>query len=222
MDLELFKDAITKFGLGVLIVGVLLFIPGTLSYWQGWLLMTILFVPMFIVGIILMYKNPELLRRRLNNKEIERDQQDVIFLSGIMFLLGFIIAGLNYRFEWLILPESVTWVGVFFFLLAYIMYGVVLKENSFLLRTVEVEKDQKVVDTGLYGIIRHPMYAITIVLFLSMPLILGSLLSFIIFFAYPYLIVKRIKNEEEVLEKDLKGYKEYKKKVQYRLIPYIW
>ena len=222
MDLELFKDAITKFGLGVLIVGVLLFIPGTLSYWQGWLLMTILFVPMFIVGIILMYKNPELLRRRLNNKEIERDQQDVIFLSGIMFLFGFIIAGLNYRFEWLILPESVTWVGVFFFLLAYIMYGVVLKENSFLLRTVEVEKDQKVVDTGLYGIIRHPMYAITIVLFLSMPLILGSLLSFIIFFAYPYLIVKRIKNEEEVLEKDLKGYKEYKKKVQYRLIPYIW
>jgi protein-S-isoprenylcysteine O-methyltransferase Ste14 len=170
----------------------------------------------------MMIKNPDLLRRRLNNKEKESEQKEVILLSGFMFIAGFIVAGLNYRFDWLILPDIITWIGAVFFLLAYLLYAEVLRENAYLLRTIEVEKNQKLVDDGLYGIVRHPMYAATLVLFLSMPLILGSLLSLIIFLVYPFIIVKRIKNEEEVLEKDLKGYKEYKKRVKYRLIPYIW
>ena len=222
MTKKLFVEAIIKITLGIVLVGLLLFIPGTFEFWQGWLFMGLLFIPMFIAGIILMIKNPDLLRRRLNNKEKEGEQKTVILLSVLMFLVGFIIAGLNYRFDWFILPEIFTWIGSVLFLLSYILYAEVLRENAYLLRTIEVEKDQKLVDTGLYGIVRHPMYATTLVLFLSMPLILGSLFSFIIFLAYPFIIAKRIKNEEEVLEKDLKGYKEYKEKVKYRLIPHIW
>ena len=222
MTLKLFFEAIIKFVLGVVIVGLLIFLSGSFSYTQGWIFMGLLFIPMFIVGLILMIKNPELLKRRLNNKEKETEQKIYILLSGIMFISGFIIAGLNYRYEWIVLPKIVTWIGCIIFIISYIIYGVILKENSYLLRTIEVEKEQKLVDTGLYGIIRHPMYAITLFLFLSIPLILGSIISFIIFLIYPFIIVRRIKNEEKVLEKDLKGYKKYEKKVKYRLIPFIW
>ncbi len=222
MRFKLFIEAIVKYILGLLIVGFLLFIPGTLKYKQGWVLMAILFIPMFIAGIVMMIKNPELLRRRLNNKEKNKEQKVVIIISGIMFISGFILAGLSYRFSWFILPNYIFWIGVISFLISYILYAEVLKENSYLLRTIEVEKNQKLVDTGLYGIVRHPMYAITLVLFLSMPLVLGSLISFIIFLVYPFIIVIRIKNEEIVLEKNLKGYKDYKKKVKYKLIPFVW
>ena len=184
--------------------------------------MLLLFVPMLIAGFYLMYKNPDLLRRRLKAKEKEGEQKEVVLYSGLMFIAGFIIAGLNYRFDWNTLPEIIIIIGIILFLFAYLLYAIVLKENSYLLRTIEVEKDQKLIDTGLYGIVRHPMYSATLILFLSMPLILNSLISFIIFLIYPYLIIKRINNEEQVLEKDLKGYKEYKKKVKYKLIPYIY
>ena len=222
MTFKLFIEAIIKFSLGVILVGLLLFLPGTISYWQGWLLMGLLFVPMFIAGIIMMIKNPDLLRRRLNNKEKEKEQKTVVLLSGLMFLTGFILAGLNYRFGWLILPNIISFISSVLFLFSYIMYAEILRENAYLLRTIEVEKNQKLIDTGLYGIIRHPMYSSTLILFLTIPLILGSLISFIIFLVYPFIIVKRIKNEEKVLERDLKGYLEYEKKVKYRLIPYIW
>ena len=222
MSFKLFIEAIVKYILGLLIVGFLLFIPGTLKYKQGWVLMAILFIPMFIAGIVMIIKNPELLRRRLNNKEKNNEQKVVIIISGIMFISGFILAGLNYRFSWFVLPNYISWIGGITFLISYILYAEVLRENSYLLRTIEVEKNQKLVDTGLYGVVRHPMYAITLVLFLSMPLVLGSFISFIIFLVYPFIIVIRIKNEEIVLEKNLKGYKDYKKKVKYKLIPFVW
>ena len=222
MSFRLFCEAIIKFILGVILVCLLLFIPGSISYWPGWLFIGILFIPMFIVGIIMMFKNSELLQRRLNNKEKENEQKFVIIFSGLMFVLGFILAGLNYRFNWFILPNIVIWIGTALFLVSYLLYGVVMIQNPFLLRTIEVEQDQKLVDSGLYGIVRHPMYLITIIMFLSIPLVLGSLISFIIFLIYPFIIIKRIKNEEKVLEKDLEGYKEYENKVKYRLIPYIW
>ena len=222
MTIKLFFEAILKYTLGLIIVSLLLFIPGTLSYWNGWLFTGLLFIPMFIVGVIMMIFNPELLRRRLNNKEKEKEQKIIILLSGIMFILGFILSGLNYRFKWIIIPNIITYIFSIIFIISYILYAEVLRENSFLLRTIEVEQNQKVVDTGLYGIVRHPMYSITILLFLSIPLILGSIISFIIFLIYPIIIVNRIKNEEEILEKNLKGYKDYKKKVKYKLIPFIW
>ena len=222
MNKKLFIEAIIKYLMGVLIVGLLLFIPGTFSYTQGWIFMGLLFIPMFIVGIIMMFKNPKLLKRRLNNKEKEPEQKIVIIICSVMFTIGFILAGLNYRYKLLVLPNSVTIIASIIFLLSYILYGEVLIENSYLLRTIEVEKNQKVVDTGLYRIVRHPMYSITLVLFLSIPLILGSITSLIVFLIYPFIIVRRIENEEKVLVKNLKGYKEYKKKVKYRLIPYIW
>lgn len=223
MNKKLFIKAITRYFLGVILVSILLFVPaGTLTYWNGWLFMTILFVPMFIAGIILLFKNPNLLKRRLDVKEKESEQKEVIIYSGIMFLLGFIIAGLNYRFKWLILPNIVVIISSIIFLISYLLYAEVLRENEYLLRTIKVEENQKVIDTGLYGIIRHPMYAITIFLFLSMPLVLGSVISFILFLIYPFIIIKRINNEEEVLEKQLEGYKEYQEKVKYKLIPYIW
>lgn len=222
MTIKLFFEAILKYTLGLIIVSLLLFIPGTLSYWNGWLFTGLLFIPMFIVGVIMMIFNPELLRRRLNNKEKEKEQKIIILLSGIMFILGFILSGLNYRFKWIIIPDIITYIFSIVFIISYILYAEVLRENSFLLRTIEVEQNQKVVDTGLYGIVRHPMYSITILLFLSIPLILGSIISFIIFLIYPIIIVNRIKNEEEILEKNLKGYKDYKKKVKYKLIPFIW
>ena len=221
--MKLFIQAISRFILGILLIGVLLFVPaGTLNYINAWLLMGLLFIPMFIVGLILLIKNPDLLKRRLDAKENEKEQKEVIITSGIMFLSGFIIAGLNYRYNWINLSNTTIIIASIIFIISYILYGEILRENSYLLRTIKVEKDQKVVDTGFYGIVRHPMYAITIPLFLSMPIILNSPISFIIFLIYPVLIIKRINNEEKVLEKDLKGYKEYMKKVKYKLIPYIW
>ena len=223
MSTKLFFQAMVKFLLGLALVFGLLFIPaGSLQYVNGWIFMGLLFIPMFIVGIILMIKNPELLKRRLNAKEKEGEQKQVVLLSGLMFIFGFVIAGLNYRFKWLELSNTVTIISSIIFIISYVLYGIVLKENTYLLRTIEVEKNQKVIDTGLYGIVRHPMYAATILLFLSMPLVLGSLFSFVIFLVYPVIIAKRINNEEKVLEKDLKGYAEYKKKVKYKIIPFIW
>ena len=221
--MKLFISALTKFLLGFILVGLLVFIPaGTLNYFNGILFMCLLFIPMFIAGIILMFKDPNLLQRRLNAREKENEQKEVVALSGLMFISGFIVAGLNYRFSWIVLPDIVTIISSIIFIISYILYGEVLRENTYLSRTIEVSKDQTVVDTGLYGIVRHPMYIITIILFLSIPLILGSIISFIIFLIYPFILIKRIKNEEEVLMKDLKGYKEYMKKVKYRLIPFIW
>lgn len=223
MSIKLFFEAIFKFLLGVLLVGLLIFIPaGTINFFNGWLFMGLLFIPMFIAGIIMMIKSPNLLKSRLNAKEKESDQKMVVALSGLMFLSGFILAGLNYRFNWLELSNIVVIISSIVFLLSYILYAEVLRENAFLSRTIKVEKKQKLIDTGLYGIVRHPMYLATIFLFLSMPLILGSLFSFLVFLLYPFIIIKRLNNEEKVLEKDLKGYKEYKKKVKYKLIPFIW
>ena len=204
-------------------VGILLFVPaGTLNYWNAWLFMGILFVPMLIAGIILMFKNPMLLKSRLDVKEKEKDQKYVILYSGLMFLSGFIIAGLNYRFSWIIIPNIIVIISSILFVISYILYAEVLRENTYLSRTIKVQENQKVVDTGFYSIVRHPMYAVTILLFLTMPLILGSIYSFIIFLVYPFIIAKRIKNEEEVLENNLEGYKEYKEKVKYKIIPFIW
>jgi len=223
MNVKLFFQAIIKFLFGVVIVGVLLFVPAnSFKYWNAWLFMGLLFVPMFIAGIILMIKNPELLKKRLNAKEKQNEQKQVVLFSGLMFLLGFISAGLSFRFSLLIIPRSIVIISSILFIISYILYAEVLRENIYLSRTIEVQENQKVIDTGLYSVVRHPMYAVTILLFLTMPLILGSVISFLIFLVYPLLIVKRIKNEEDVLEKELKGYKEYKAKVKYKIIPYIW
>ncbi len=221
--MKLLINALVKVISGILMVGILIFLPaGTINYWNGWLLMGILFIPMIIVGFILYFKSPELLEKRLNAKEKVGEQKIVVLASGIMFIGGFILAGFNYRYSWNILPNWVVILFSIIFILSYIMYGEVIRENKYLSRTIEVQEDQKVVDTGLYGVIRHPMYTATIFLFLSMPLILGSIYSFFVFFIYPVIIIFRLKNEEKFLEKELKGYKEYKKKVKYRLIPYIY
>ena len=223
MDMKLFFTAILKFIIGATIVGLLLFIPAnSIGYFNGWLFMGLLFIPMFIAGIILFFKNPDLLKSRLNAKEKEKSQKVVLLCSGLMFLFGFILAGLNYKYKWTKLSDAVVWIASILFIIAYILYAEVLRENTFLFRTIEVKENQKVINTGLYGIVRHPMYLITIVLFLSIPLILGSIISFLIFLIYPFIIVNRIKNEETVLEKELKGYKEYKEKVKYKLIPFVW
>lgn len=223
MDNKLFLQALSKFIIGLIIICALVFIPaGTLNYPNGWLFITLLFVPMFFAGIIMFIKAPNLLRRRLNGKEEEEEQKVVILVSGIMFLLAFVLAGLNFRFGWFKLPTVVIIMASVVFLLAYVMYGEVLRENEYLSRTIEVSENQKVVDTGLYGLVRHPMYTSTIFLFLSMPLVLDSIFSFIVMLVYPIIIMFRIRNEEKVLEKDLHGYKEYKEKVKYRLIPYLW
>ena len=223
MNIKLFIQAIIKYVFDVLIVGSLLFIPASsFQYWNGWLFMGLLFIPMFIAGIILMIKNPELLKKRLNAQERENDQKWVLLFSGLMFIAGFIVAGLNYRYKWIEMPNIVVIIYSILFIIAYILYAEVLRENTYLSRIIEVQENQKVIDTGLYGIVRHPMYAVTILLFLTMPLVLGSIISFITFLIYPFLIGKRIKNEEKVLEKDLKGYSEYKKKVKYKVIPFVW
>ncbi|MGI6259283.1 MAG: methyltransferase family protein [Anaerolineaceae bacterium] len=223
MTTKLLIDAITKFTLGVVLIGLLIFLPaGTFSYFNGWLFMGILFVPMLLLGIVLVVKNPELLRKRLDAKEKQKEQSLVVKLSGLMFLAGFIVAALGYRFDWYILPKGVAIGASVVFLIGYLLYVEVLRENTFLSRTIEVQEDQKVVDTGLYGIVRHPMYSVTLLMFLSTPLVLGSIYSFLIFLAYPFLIIKRIENEEELLEQELDGYQEYKQKVKYRLIPFIW
>lgn len=223
MNIKLFFEAIIKVLLGILIMGLLIFIPaGTVNYWNGWLLVGLLFIPMFLAGIVMMIKSPDLLKKRLNVKEKQGEQKQVILLSGLMFIAGFIVAGLNYRYGGVTLPNIVIIISSIIFVLSYIVYAEVLRENKYLSRTIEVQENQKVVDSGLYGIVRHPMYAATIFLFLSMPLILGSIYSFVIFLIYPIIIAKRIKNEEEVLEKELNGYTEYKNKVKYKMIPFIW
>lgn len=223
MTKGLFFQAIIKFLLGLVLIAALLFIPaGTVRFRNGWLFMGILFIPMFFAGIVMMCKNPELLRKRLNAKEGQSEQQLVIKLSGLMFVFGFVTAGFNFRFSWLLLPDWAVWTAMVVFLLAYLMYAEVLRENTYLSRTVEVQENQKVIDTGLYGIVRHPMYSATIVLFLSMPLVLGSPASFVIFLAYPIILARRIRNEEKVLEEELQGYTEYKEKVKYRVIPFVW
>ncbi len=223
MDRQLFVQAILKFLAGLLLVAALLFIPaGTLGYRNGWLLIAILFIPMFAAGLVMMVKNPELLRKRLNAREQEATQKQVVALSGLVFLASFVVAGLNFRFGWIVMPDWTVWVAVALFLLAYLMYAEVLRENAYLSRTIEVQDHQKVVDTGLYGVVRHPMYAATLVLFLSMPLVLGSPISFLILLCYIPIIVRRIRNEEKVLAEGLEGYAEYCRRVKYRLIPYIW
>ena len=223
MKKNLFLEAILKFLLGVVLVGLLSFLPaGTFRFPGGWLLMGILFVPMFAAGLVMLKKDPNLLKSRLDAKEKRAEQDLIVKLSGLMFLVGFVVAGLDFRFGWLPLPSWVNWVAAALFLLAYILYAEVLRENAYLSRTIEVQENQIVVNTGLYGIVRHPMYAVTLLLFLSMPLVLGSLLSFLCFLFYPVLIIKRLKDEEVFLEKELPGYTEYKKKVKYRLIPGIW
>ena len=208
---------------GLILVGLLLFLPaGTFAYPQGWLLIGILFVPMFIAGLIMMKKSPELLRKRLNVKEEQAEQKTVIALSGLMFLASFIIAGLNFRFGWIRLPLWVSYAAALLFLAGYVLYAEVLRENVWLSRTVEVQENQKVIDTGLYGIVRHPMYMSTLILFLAMPLVLGSVISFVIMLLYIPIIAKRIRNEEQVLENGLEGYTEYRKRIRYKVIPFVW
>lgn len=223
MSTKLFIQAIAKFFLGVILVGVLVFWPaGTLAFYNGWLFMAVLFIPMFGAGIVMMFKNPELLQKRLNAKEKRGEQALVVKLSGLMFLAGFVVAGLNFRFDWYMVPRGVSVGATVVFLIAYLLYAEVLRENTYLSRTIEVQEGQKVIDTGLYGIVRHPMYSVTLLLFLAMPFILGSVYSFVIFLTYPFIIAARIRNEEQLLEQELAGYKEYKQKVKYRMIPFVW
>ena len=223
MDKTLLRQALFKFFGGLLSVGVLVFLPaGTLRFWYGWLLMLVLFVPMLAAGFLMLFKSPELLRRRLNAREKEGEQKAVILLSGLMFVGAFVLAGLNYRFSWLLLPKWASLLAAVVFLLGYALFGEVLRENVWLSRTVEVQEGQKVIDKGLYGVVRHPMYAATMLMFLTMPLILGSPLSFLIILLYPFLLRKRIRNEEELLESELEGYTEYKKRVRWKVLPYIW
>ena len=223
MTPKLFANAIVKFSAGVILMSLLLFLPaGTVDYPGGKLLMAILFIPMFLAGLVMMAKDPNLLRSRLDAKEKLRTQSMVIKLSGLMFLAGFILAGLDFRFGWSRLPGWVRYLGAVLFLTAYALYAEVLRENAWLSRTIEVQEGQKVVSTGLYGIVRHPMYAVTVLLFLSMPLVLGSIPAFVVFLVYPVLIAVRIKSEEEFLRKELPGYVEYTRKVRWRMIPFIW
>ena len=223
MTPKLFLQALTKFVLGLLMIGLLLFLPaGTFDFWQAWLFIGVLFVPMFIAGIVMMIRQPELLRKRLDAKEQQQEQKWVVALSGLMFIAVFVVAGLNRRFEWYILPDRAVYVATAIFLVAYAMYAEVMRENVWLSRTVEVQENQQVVSTGLYGIVRHPMYAATLLLFLSMPLVLASLWSFVIMLIYVPIIALRIRNEEQVLEHELKGYTEYKQRVRYKVIPFIW
>jgi len=223
MSLSLFLQAIAKFFCGIVIIGLLIFWPaGTLAFFNGWLLMGILFIPMFLAGIVMMVKNPSLLQKRLQAKEKQKEQDLVVKLSALMFLIGFVMAGLGYRFHWYSLPRPVVIVAAVVFLIAYGLYAEVLRENTFLSRTIEVQEHQTVVSTGLYGIVRHPMYSITILLFLSMPLVLGSVYSLLIFLVYPFIIAKRIQYEEQLLAEELNGYREYQQTVRWRLIPFIW
>ena len=223
MSFKLFISAIIKFALGVILVGALIFLPaGTLHFIAGWLLMGILFAPMFIAGLVMMAKNPELLKKRLNAKEKLDEQQLVVKLSGLMFIVGFVLAGLDFRFNWFRMPFILSIVGAVLFLISYVFYAEVLRENTYLSRTIEVQENQKVISTGLYGIVRHPMYSTTLLLFISMPLVLGSIVALPVFLLYPFIIAKRIKSEEKLLSEELAGYKEYTEKVKYRLIPLIW
>ena len=220
---SLFAQALIKFLFGVLLAGALIFIPaGTLSFGRGWLLMGVLFIPILIAGIIMLFRSPDLLKKRLKSKEKAREQNLIVKLSGLMFLIGFIVAGLNFRFGWHMLSSKVSVCAAIVYCAAYLLYAEVLRENAYLSRTIEIQEHQTVITTGLYGIVRHPMYSATLFLFLSIPLILGSLLSFLIFLAYPFLIAGRIRHEEQFLERELEGYREYQNQVKYRLIPLIW
>lgn len=223
MDKQLLLDGLKKTAAGVILIGLLLFLPaGTISYPQGWLLCAVLFIPVMIMGVVLFIKAPDLLRKRLQEKEEQAEQRSVVALSGLMFLAGFILAGLDFRFGWSQLPMWLVYTAAVVFLFGYAMFAEVMRENAYLSRTVEVQENQVVIDTGLYGIVRHPMYTATVVMFLAMPLVLGSAVSFVVFLVYPFLLVKRIRNEEQVLEEGLAGYTAYKQKVKYRLIPLIW
>ena len=223
IDKGLLTQSLAKFFLGLILLGVLLFLPAwSFKFWQGWLLMAILFIPMFVAGLVMMAKNPDLLRKRLNAKEQEAEQKTVVKLSGLLFVIAFVVAGLNWRFGWWGLPDWAVWVATGLFLVSYLLYAEVLRENTYLSRTIEVQENQKVIGTGLYGIVRHPMYMATTVLFLAMPLVLASPISFFIMLLYIPVIAKRIKNEEKVLEEGLEGYSDYKKKVKYRILPFIW
>lgn len=220
---RLIMQASIKLLLGVILIGILLFLPaGTIRYWNAWLFVGVLFIPMLFVGGVLLMKSPELLKKRLNTREKEAAQKQVIGLSLLMFVSGFVVAGLDFRFGWSNLPGWVIISAALIFLFAYGMYAEVMRENAYLSRTVEVQKEQKVIDTGLYGLVRHPMYFSTVLMFLAVPLILGSIYAFIVFLLYPILLIKRIRNEEDVLSRELAGYTEYMKKVRYRLIPFIW
>ena len=223
MNAHLLTQALIKISAGIALVGLMVFLPaGSFAYWQGWLLMGVLFIPIFISGIFMLVKTPALLRKRLNVKEKEREQKTVVALSGLLFIISFVAAGLSWRFNWWLLPDWAVWTAASFFILSYILYAEVLRENEYLSRTIEVQEGQKVIDTGLYGIVRHPMYTAPLLMFLSMPLILGSWQAFLVFLTYPVLIVKRIRNEEAVLTRELQGYEAYCRKIRYRLIPYIW
>lgn len=215
--------ALTKFICGIALVGVLLFWPaGSWAYWNGWVFIATLFVPMLMLGVVMLLRSPELLSKRLNAKESEPEQRWVVALSGVMFVASFVVAGLNYRYSWATLPEWVVWCAVAVFLIAYMIYCEVMRENAYLSRSVEIQEGQHVIDTGLYGIVRHPMYSATLLLFLSMPLILGSPISFVITLAYIPIIALRIHSEERVLELGLHGYREYKQRVRYKVLPYVW
>jgi len=222
-NIKLLFQAISKYVLGLVMIGLLLFLPaGTFQFWNAWLFIELLFIPMFILGLILWFKDKELLRKRLKSKEKETEQKQVILISLLVFVVGFIVAGLDFKYGWSYLPKEVTIISSIILIISYILYAEVMRENTYLSRTIEVQENQKVIDTGLYSIVRHPMYFATTLLFLSFPLVLGSFISFIIFLIFPFTLVKRIKNEEKVLEEGLKGYKEYKQKVKYKMIPFIW
>jgi len=221
--MKLFLSALTKFLFGLLFVGLLIFLPaGTFNYPDGWNFIVILFTPIFIMGIILLIKAPELLKKRLEGKEKENTQRGVVAFSALIFMATFIVAGLDFRFKWSSVPTALKIIAVALFLASYGIYAEVMRENAYLSRTVKVQENQKVVDSGLYGIVRHPMYAATILMFLSFPLILGSWISFVILLTYPVIIAIRINNEEKILTKELTGYKEYKQKVKYKIIPFIY
>ena len=223
MDKKLFAQAVGKFFSGLLLFALLLFLPaGTTRWWNAWLMIALLFAPMFAAGLVMMARNPALLRSRLNAKEQQGEQKTVILLSGLLFVGSFVLAGLNFRFRWIVQPTWLVWTAAGIFLLAYLLYAEVLRENVWLSRTVEVQEGQQVVDTGLYGLVRHPMYTATIFLFLAMPLVLGSPLSFLLMLGYLPIIVRRIRGEEALLEKELAGYAAYRTRVRWRLFPYIW
>ena len=221
--MKLLIQTITKFILGTTMIGLLLFLPaGTFKFWNAWLFMALLFIPMFFVALVLWLKNKELLKKRINGKEEQKAQKNVILLTLIIFIGSFVVAGLDFKYNWSRLPIGVVTLGSILLVIAYALYIEVMRENTYLSRTVEIQENQKVIDTGLYALVRHPMYMATTLLYLSFPLVLGSLISFIIFLPFQFVLVKRIKNEEEVLEKGLEGYKEYKQKVKYKMIPFIW
>lgn len=221
--MKLLREALIKFTCGLLMVGLLIFLPaGTIAYTYGWLLMGLLFGPMLIAGFVMLFKSPELLKKRLDAKEKQGTQKGVVAISGLMFIAGFLVAGLDFRFGWSTMPTWVVVAASVLFLVAYALYALVMRENAYLSRTIKVEQGQTVVDTGMYGVVRHPMYAVTVLLFLMIPLILGSWYGLIAFGFYPVIIVVRLKDEEDLLTRELPGYAEYKQKVKYRIIPFIW